>query len=168
MIETTANEVINSGLFFGKPGNNDAFLAAVSSNRKTVRNTINYRRKTRAKIKKIHDRKIILCASKDGTFERENCFVTPRDGLNGRDASRLRAPWLHFTLYIPNKFGELESKKLPGEEKLSQELCNQRTLPPSGRVTTLVPRPFFFRRAFIAIEFRIKNEYYRVIEEIDG
>lgn len=35
---------------------------------------------------------------------------------NGRDASRLRAPWLHFTKYIPNKFGEFESKNSQGRE----------------------------------------------------
>lgn len=63
---------------------------------------------------------MILCASKDGTFERENCFVTPPDGLNGRDASRLRAPWLHFTNYIPNKFGEFEDESSRGE--ISREL----------------------------------------------
>ena len=30
---------------------------------------------------------------------------------NGRDASRLRAPWLHFAGYLPNKFGEFDTTK---------------------------------------------------------
>ena len=33
-----------------------------------------------------------LCASKDGTFERENCYVTPPDGLT---AGTLRVFGLH-------------------------------------------------------------------------
>lgn len=116
MIKTTTNEVIISGLFVGKPGDDNSFLTTVRSNRKTIGNTVNLRRKTGAEIKLIHNRKIILCASKGGTFERENCFVTPLDGLNGRDASRLRAPWLHSTIYIPNEFGEFADKNSQGEK----------------------------------------------------
>lgn len=43
-----------------------------------------------------------------------------------------------------------------GEESPTGPL-HQRTLPPSGRVTTLVPFPFFFRRAFIVVEIKIKH-----------
>lgn len=111
--------------------------------------------------------KITLCASKDGTFERENCFVTPLDGLNGRDASRLRAPWLHSTFYIPDKSGEFASKNTQGG-KSPRVLHSQRTLPPRGRVTILAPLPFFFRRAFIAIKIKIKHENERVVEELDS
>lgn len=35
---------------------------------------------------------------------------------NGRDASRLRAPWLHSTGYLPNKFGEFDTNKNPGRK----------------------------------------------------
>lgn len=35
---------------------------------------------------------------------------------NGRDASRLRAPWLHFAGYLPNKFGEFDTTKNPGRK----------------------------------------------------
>lgn len=43
----------------------------------------------------------LLCASKDGTFDRENYYVSPADSLNGWDATRLRPPWLHYVKYIP-------------------------------------------------------------------
>ena len=45
---------------------------------------------------------------------------------------------------------------------------HQRTLPPSGRVTTLVPFPFFFRRAFIVIKIKIEHKYYRIVKELDA
>lgn len=166
MIETTANKVIISGFFIREPSDDNSLLAAICSNRKTVGNTVNHGRKTGAKIKKIHNRKIILCASKGGTFERENCFVTPLDGLNGRDASRLRAPWLHSTLYIPDKSGEPTSEN-PRERNSPGGLRCQRILPPRGRVTTLAPLPFFFRRAFIAIKVKIKHEDESIIEKLD-
>ena len=120
MVKATANKIVIRGRFIGKPGDNNAFPTAICRNRETVGSAADYRRKTGAKIKPIHSRRIISCASKDGTFERENCFVTPPDGLNGRDASRLRAPWLHFTGYIPNEFGEFEDRSSRGES--SREL----------------------------------------------
>ena len=114
MITTTANKIVIRGNLVSKPGNDNPLPTSICTNRIAARDAINNRRKPRAKIEIIHNQKAILCASKDGTFERENCFVTPLDGLNGRDASRLRAPWLHFTGHIPNKSGELESKKSQG------------------------------------------------------
>ena len=110
MIKTTTNKVVIRGSLISKPGNNNSLSTSICANRIAIRNAINNRRKSRAKIEVIHNQKVILCASKDGTFERENCYVTPLDGLNGQDASRLRAPWLHFTKCIPNKFGEFEDK----------------------------------------------------------
>lgn len=114
VIKTTANKIVFRGSLVGKPSDNNSLPASICANGIATRGSINNRRKSRAKIKHIHNRRILLCASKDGTFERENCFVTPLDGLNGRDASRLRAPWLHFTNCIPNKFGEFEGKKSQG------------------------------------------------------
>lgn len=121
MIKTTANKIVIRGKLVGKPSNNDSFSTSVCANRVTTTSAIDNRRKSGAEVEIIHNQKVILCASKDGTFERENCFVTPLDGLNGRDASRLRAPWLHFAKYIPNKFGELEGKKNPRGERLPWE-----------------------------------------------
>lgn len=103
MIKTTANEVIVSGFFVRKPSDNNSLSATVCSNRITIRNTINNRRKPRPEIKIIHNLKILLYASKDGTFERENYYVSPADSLNGWDAARLRPPWLHFVWDIPAK-----------------------------------------------------------------
>ena len=121
MIKTTANEIIIRRNLVSKPSDDNSLSTSVCANRITTRNAIDNRGKSRTEIEIIHSQKVILCASKDGTFERENCFVTPLDGLNGRDASRLRAPWLHFTTYIPNKFGEFESKKSPRGERLPWE-----------------------------------------------
>jgi len=115
MVKATANKIVIRRSFVEKPGHNNALTTTICANRIAIRSAINNGGKSRAEIKIIHSQKVILCASKDGTFERENCFVTPLDGLNGRDASRLRAPWLHFAICIPNKFGEFESKKVPGE-----------------------------------------------------
>ena len=115
MIKATTNKVIICGNLVGKPSNNNSLPTSICANRIAMRNTINGRGKPRTKVEIIHNQKAILCASKDGTFESENCSVTPLDGLNGRDAARLRAPWLHFAKCIPNKFGESESKKIPGE-----------------------------------------------------
>ena len=53
-----------------------------------------------------------------------------------------------------------------GEESPTGSPC-QRTLPPSGRVTTLVPFPFFFRRAFIVVKVKIKHKDNCVIEKLD-
>lgn len=103
MITTTANKVILSGFFVGEPGDNNTLPTTVCCNRKTVRDAVNHRGKARAKIKSIHNQRIILCASKDGTFERENYYVSPADSLNGWDATRLRPPWLHFVWDIPAK-----------------------------------------------------------------
>lgn len=114
MIKPAANKIIIRGIFIGEPSNNNSLSTSICTNRIATMNAIDNGRKPGAKIKVIHNRKIILYASKDGTFERENCFVTPLDGLNGRDAARLRAPWLHFAIYIPNKFGETESEKTQG------------------------------------------------------
>ena len=111
VIKAAANKIIIRGNLVGEPSNNNSLSTSVCADRIAIRNAIDNRRKPRTEIKVIHNQKVILCASKDGTFERENCFVTPLDGLNGRDAARLRAPWLHFAKYIPNKFGEFESKK---------------------------------------------------------
>lgn len=97
MIKTTANKIVIRGNLVSKPSNDNAFPTSVCANRITARHAIDNRRKSRAKVEVVHNQKVILCASKDGTFVRENCFVTPLDGLNGRDASRLRAPWLHYT-----------------------------------------------------------------------
>lgn len=108
MIEATTNKVVIRGNLVGEPSDDDPLFTSVCTNRIAIRNATNNRGKPRAKIEVIHNQKVILCASKDGTFERENCFVTPLDGLNGQDASRLRAPWLHFTGHIPNKFGGFE------------------------------------------------------------
>lgn len=114
MVKTTANKIVIRGSLVGKPSDNNSVSTFICANRIATRSAIDDRRKPGAKIKIIHNRKVTLCASKDGTFERENCFVTPLDGLNGQDASRLRAPWLHFAMYIPNKFGEFEGKKSQG------------------------------------------------------
>lgn len=114
MVKATTNKIIIRRYFVGEPGYNNAFATTICANRIAIRNAIDDRGKSGAKIKVIHNQEVIYCASKDGTFERENCFVTPLDGLNGRDASRLRAPWLHFAIRIPNKFGEFESKKSQG------------------------------------------------------
>nr|DAD99405.1 MAG TPA: hypothetical protein [Microviridae sp. ctX0F7] len=40
---------------------------------------------------------------------------------NGRDASRLRAPWLHFAGYLPNKFGEFADKMNSETSKLAPD-----------------------------------------------
>ena len=114
MIKATADKIVIRGNLVGEPSNNDSFPTSICANRIATMSAIDNGRKPRAKIEIIHNQKVILCASKDGTFERENCFVTPLDGLNGRDAARLRAPWLHFAGDIPNKFGEFESKKTQG------------------------------------------------------
>lgn len=57
------------------------------------------------------------------------------------------------------------------EKKLREtspaDFMSQRTLPPSGRVTTLVPFPFFFRRAFITIKLEVKYKNKRIIEEFN-
>ena len=58
--------------------------------------------------------------------------------------------------------------KEPAEEESPTGSLHQRTLPPSGRVTTLVPLPFFFRRAFIMVEIKIKYKDYCIVEKIDG
>lgn len=117
MIKTTANKVIIRRSFVSEPSNNNSLSTSVCANRIAIGGAINNRRKSRAKIEIVHNQKVIFCASKDGTFERENCYVTPLDGLNGRDASRLRAPWLHFTNCIPNKFGEFEDKNSRGRKE---------------------------------------------------
>lgn len=106
MIKATANKIVIRGNLVGEPSDNNSLSTSVCANRIAIRKAIDSRGKPRAEIKVIHNRKVILCASKDGTFERENYFVTPLDGLNGRDATRLRAPWLHFKRYISNKFDE--------------------------------------------------------------
>lgn len=121
MIKATANKIVVRGNLVGKPSNDNSLSASVCANRIAIRNAIDNRGKPRAKIEIIHNQKAILCASKDGTFGRENCFVTPLDGLSGRDASRLRAPWLHFTIRVPNRFGEFENKKNPRGERLPWE-----------------------------------------------
>lgn len=48
-------------------------------------------------------------------FRARKLFRSPLDGLNGRDAARLRAPWLTSQTSIPNKFGECVSKNSQGE-----------------------------------------------------
>lgn len=115
MIKATANKIIIRGHLVGKPSDDNSLSTSVCANRIAIRNAINNGGKPRTKIEVIHNQKVILCVSKDGTFEHENCFVTPLDGLNGRDASRLRAPWLHFAKCIPNRFGKSEGKKISGE-----------------------------------------------------
>lgn len=121
MIKTAANKIVIRGNLIGEPSDDDSLPASICANRIAIRDTIDNGRKPRAKIEVVHNQKVILCASKDSTFERENCFVTPLDGLNGRDASRLRAPWLHFTIYILNRFSEFESKKNPRGGRLPWE-----------------------------------------------
>lgn len=113
----------------------------------------------------IHNSKRLICASKDGTFERENYYVSPADSLNGWDAARLRPPWLHFVWDIPAKPVDTKAHRRRG---FSWGLMSQRTLPPSGRVTTLVPFPFFFRRAFIAIKIKIKHEDECIVKKLDS
>ena len=54
-----------------------------------------------------------------------------------------------------------------GEEPPTGPL-HQRTLPPSGRVTTLVPFPFFFRRAFIVAKIKIKHKNHRIVKKLDA
>ena len=103
MIKTTANEIISRRSFIGKPSNNNSLFTAICTNGVAIRNAINNRRKPGPKIKSIHDLKILLYASKDGTFERENYYVSPADSLNGWDAARLRPPWLHSVWDIPAK-----------------------------------------------------------------
>ena len=103
MVKTTANKIISRRNFIGKPSNNNSLFTTVCTNGVAIRNAINNRRKPRPKIEIIHNLKILLCASKDGTFERENYYVSPADSLNGWDAARLRPPWLHFVWDIPAK-----------------------------------------------------------------
>ena len=103
MIKTTANEIISRRIFIGKPSNNNSLFTTVCTNGIAIRTTINNRGKPRPEIKVIHNSKTLLYASKDGTFERENYYVSPADSLNGWDAARLRPPWLHFVWDIPAK-----------------------------------------------------------------
>ena len=103
MIKTTANKIISRRGFIGKPSNNNSLFATICTNGVAIRSAINNRRKPRPKIEIIHNLKILLYASKDGTFERENYYVSPADSLNGWDAARLRPPWLHFVWDIPAK-----------------------------------------------------------------
>lgn len=100
---TTTNKIIIRGTFIDKPSDSNSLFAAIYANRITMRNAINNRGKSRSEIEIIHNLKILLCASKDGTFERENYYVPPADSLNGWDAARLRPPWLHFVWDIPAK-----------------------------------------------------------------
>lgn len=116
MIKTTANKIIIRGDLLSEPSNDDSLFSSICANGIAMRKAINSRGKPGPKIEIIHDSKRLLYASKDGTFERENCFVTPLDGLNGRDASRLRAPWLHYASCILNKFSEFENKNSQGRE----------------------------------------------------
>ena len=67
MVKTTTNEIIIRRDFVSKPGNNDSLFAAVCTNGVAIRGAINNRRKPGPKIEIIHNLKILLCASKDGT-----------------------------------------------------------------------------------------------------
>lgn len=99
----TANEIIFRRNFIGKPSNNNSLFTPICANGITKSGIINNRGELRSKIEIIHSQKRLLCASKDGTFERENYYVSPADSLNGWDAARLRPPWLHFVRDIPAK-----------------------------------------------------------------
>ena len=55
MITATTNEIILCGKLVEKPGDNNAFSAAIRTNGKTIRCAINNRRKSRSEIEIIHD-----------------------------------------------------------------------------------------------------------------
>jgi len=127
MIKTTANKIISSRSFFGKPSNNNSLFTTICTNGVAIRSAINNRRKPRPKIETIHNLKILLCASKDGTFERENYYVSPADSLNGWDAARLRPPWLHFVWDIPAKPVDTKAHRRSGYLLGPSELKNSST-----------------------------------------
>lgn len=106
-------------------------------------------------------RKTALSSAKTVRLRGLRCFL-PRSRI--RDIFGVRKQLLASRLTAHDS---IYGQKLSGEEKLSQELHSQRTFPPSGRVTTLVPRPFFFRRAFITIEFKIKHKNNSTVKELD-
>ena len=54
--------------------------------------------------------------SRKTVLSRRELFRYAARRPNGRDASRLRAPWLHFAGYLPNKFGEFDTTKNPGRK----------------------------------------------------
>ena len=103
MIKTTTNEIIIRRNSVSEPSNNDSLFTPICANRIATSGAINNRGKSRSKVKIIHNSKRLHYASKDGTFERENYYVSPADSLNGWDAARLRPPWLHFVWDIPAK-----------------------------------------------------------------
>lgn len=120
VIKTTTDKIVICGNLVRKPSNNNSLSTSVCANRIAIRNAIDSRRKSGTKIEIIHNQKVILCASKDGTFERENCYVTPLDGLT---AGTLRVFELHgFTSQSVYRINSVSSRtKTPGREKSSPE-----------------------------------------------
>lgn len=75
MVKATANKIIIRGNLVGKPGDSNSLFTSICANRVAKMSVIDNRRKPGAKIEVIHNQKETLCASKDGTFERENCSL---------------------------------------------------------------------------------------------
>ena len=99
--------------------------------------------------------------------------ITIRNTINGRRKPRAEIEMIHKKRYIRVKWKNPQGGTLPLRGGHSLRLSPgvqliQRTLPPSGRVTTLVPFPFFFRRDFIVVKIRIKHDNYRIIKKLDA
>ena len=124
---TTASKIVIRRTFVGKPSDNNSLSATICSNRITMLNTINNRGKSKSEIEIIHNLKILPYASKDGTFERENYYVSPADSLNGWDAARLRPPWLHFVWDTPAKPVDTKAHRRRGYLLGPGELKNSST-----------------------------------------
>ena len=72
-INTATSNEIKGGSLVGKPSDNNALFTTIGRNGITKWLTFNNRRSSRTKrIKNIHNCQILPCASKDGTFVREN------------------------------------------------------------------------------------------------
>lgn len=106
---------------------------------------------------KIALRKTVLSSARTTTFRRPTALT----------AGTLRVFGLHgstsFEIYRQSRW----IQKPTGERNVSWGLVSQRTFPPSGRVTTLVPFPFFFRRAFIIKQIKVKHKNESIIEKLD-
>lgn len=94
------------------------------------------------------------------------------NAINHRRKPRSEIEMIHKKRYIRVKRKNPQGGTLPLRGGHSLRLSPgvqliQRTLPPSGRVTTLVPFPFFFRRAFIVVEIKIKHKNYRIVKKLD-
>ena len=98
--------------------------------------------------------------------------ITIRNTINGRRKPRAEIEIIHKKRYIRVKWKNPQGGTLPLRGGHSLRLSPgvqliQRTLPPSGRVTTLVPFPFFFLRDFIVIKVKIKHKNESIIEKLD-